>query len=64
MRAAIAWPLLQILIWGQSCVALLVGALFRVGNPAVSPYLGALVTLGMETGMYTIALSNLFNMST
>ncbi|KAG5189649.1 hypothetical protein JKP88DRAFT_300926 [Tribonema minus] len=32
----------QVLLWGQSCVALMVGALFSAHNPAVTPYLGAL----------------------
>lgn len=40
----------QTLIWGQSCVALMTAGLFSMGNSQVSPYLGALVTLGMETG--------------
>jgi len=46
----------QILIWGQSCVALMVGKLF-LRDGYVSSYLGALVCLGMETGRDTSAYS-------
>ncbi|CAM9639512.1 unnamed protein product, partial [Choristocarpus tenellus] len=56
-----AMPMLiysQVLIWGQSCMALGVVGLFRLGNPEVSPYLGALVTLGLETGRDVTAFSS------
>lgn len=48
----------QVLIWGQSCVALLTVGLLRIGNPDVSPFLGALVTMGLETGRDVMSFSS------
>lgn len=47
----------QVLIWGQSCVALMTVGLIRVGNPDVSVFLGALVTMGLETGRDVMSFS-------
>lgn len=48
----------QVLIWGQSCVALLTVGLIRLGNPDVSIFLGALVTMGLETGRDVMSFSS------
>ena len=48
----------QVLIWGQSCVALLMVGLIRLGNPDVSIFLGALVTMGLETGRDVMSFSS------
>ncbi|CAM9963997.1 unnamed protein product, partial [Ectocarpus sp. 4 AP-2014] len=47
----------QVLIWGQSCVALLTVGLIRLGNPDVSVFLGALITMGLETGRDVMSFS-------
>ncbi|CAN0249544.1 unnamed protein product, partial [Scytosiphon promiscuus] len=47
----------QVLIWGQSCVALLTVGLIRFGNPDVSVFLGALITMGLETGRDVMSFS-------
>ncbi|CAM9932955.1 unnamed protein product [Pylaiella littoralis] len=47
----------QVLIWGQSCVALLTVGLIRLGNPDVSIFLGALITMGLETGRDVMSFS-------
>lgn len=48
----------QVLIWGQSCVALLTVGLLRMGNPDVSIYLGAVITMGLETGRDVMSFSS------
>lgn len=48
----------QVLIWGQSCMSLLTVGLLRLGNPDVSPFLGALVTMGLETGRDVMSFSS------
>eukprot|EP00904_Undaria_pinnatifida_P004987 jgi/Undpi1/1618/HiC_scaffold_11.g05008.m1 len=48
----------QVLIWGQSCVALLTVGIIRLGNPDVSIFLGALVTMGLETGRDVMSFSS------
>lgn len=47
----------QVLIWGQSCVALAAVGLIRLGNPDVSIFLGALITMGLETGRDVMSFS-------
>eukprot|EP00903_Cladosiphon_okamuranus_P021043 g19335.t1 len=47
----------QVLIWGQSCVALATVGLIRIGNPDVSIFLGALITMGLETGRDVMSFS-------
>ena len=48
----------QVLIWGQSCMALLTVGFLRMGNPDISPFLGALVTMGLETGRDVMSFSS------
>lgn len=47
----------QVLIWGQSCVALATVGLIRLSNPDVSVFLGALITMGLETGRDVMSFS-------
>lgn len=47
----------QVLIWGQSCVALATVGVIRLGNPDVSIFLGALITMGLETGRDVMSFS-------
>lgn len=48
----------QVLIWGQSCMALMTVGFLRMGNPDISPFLGALVTMGLETGRDVMSFSS------